>query len=132
MANPFDTLRGMLRNEGSRGYDNKTVSGGLDKYIPAFEQQARRAQFDEGLIDEVVAWIKAYSGLAPEQRTEAIKTLLPKLPTTVPRPPQQPAKPPDLNEARPSPKPVPPSERPTAREPAARAVTQDIAAAPRV
>lgn len=105
MTNPFDTLRGMLKNEGTRGYDNQTVRGGLDKYLPAFEQQARNASFDESLIAEAAAWIKDYGALAPEQRAEAIRAIIPKLATALPRPqpqsqsapprpPERPAEPP--------------------------------------
>src|SRR3990172_13274414 len=94
MANPFDILRGMLRNENTRGYDNRTVSGGLDKYIPAFEQQARKASFDEALIAEVAAWIRDYGTPTPEKRAEAIKAFAPTLPTSLPKSQPQPARPP--------------------------------------
>ncbi len=68
MANPFDTLRGMLKNEGSRGYDNQIIRGGLDKFIPAFEQQARKANFDDAIIAETTQWLQAYGNLTTEQR----------------------------------------------------------------
>jgi len=76
----------MLRNEGTRGYDNKTVSGGLGKFVPAFEQQARKSGFDDAVIAEAVAWMRDYGSLAPEQRAEAAKAFLPKLPTAPPKP----------------------------------------------
>ncbi len=147
MANPFDILRGMLRNEGTRGYDNRTVSGGLDKYIPAFEQQARKASFDEALIAEVAAWIRDYGTLAPEQRAEAIKAFAPKLPTSLPKPqPQlQPARTPQPVQSpvpRPSQeqRPPRPPQPPSAPEPLPqRSVgtgktefTQDVEAAPKM
>ncbi len=149
MANPFDILRGMLRNEGSRGHDNKTVSGGLDKYIPAFEQQARKAGVDEALITEVAAWLRSYGALTPEQRPEAIATLLPKLPasgafrpprTNSNRPSQPAAGPPSTASragapaAKPQPSPAEIKSSPAAHEPAVQnqktAFTQNIEAAP--
>jgi ATP-dependent DNA helicase RecG len=119
MANPFDTLRGMLKNEISRGYDNQIVRGGLDKYSPAFEQQARKANFDEALIAETLAWLKSYGGLTPEQRAEAIKEFLPKLPTALPKPAIASA-PPPVNRPTPpppQPKPTPAPQRPPPPQP---------------
>ncbi len=115
MANPFDTLRGMLKNEGTRAYDNRSVTGGLDKFIPAFEQQARKASFDEALIAEVSAWMRDYGTLTPEQRPEAIKTLLAKLPSQPARPTPRPEPP------RPQPQPERTERRDERREPNPRA-----------
>jgi ATP-dependent DNA helicase RecG len=129
MANPFDTLRGMLKNEGTRGYDNRTVSGGLDKFIPAFEQQARKANFDEAVIVEAVTWMREYSALAPEQRVEAIKAFLPKLPAAPPRPqPARPPQPPPQPRPESQPQTTAPPERPIAN--GTTAFTQDVAAVP--
>ena len=123
MANPFDTLRGMLKNEGTRGYDNRTVSGGLDKFVPAFEQQARKANFEEALITETATWIREYSTLAPELRAEAVKALLLKLPAAPPR--QQPTRPP---QPPPQPQPAVAPEKPI--ENGTTAFTQDVAPTP--
>ncbi|MEK6573982.1 MAG: ATP-dependent DNA helicase RecG [Chloroflexota bacterium] len=145
MANPFDILRGMLRNENTRGYDNRTVSGGLDKYIPAFEQQTRKASFDDALIAEVAAWIRDYGTLTPEQRAEAIKAFAPTLPTSLPKPQPQPARTPQpvQSPARRPPqeqRPPRPPQLPSAPEPLPqRSVgngktefTQDVEAAPKM
>lgn len=128
MVNPFDTLRGMLKNESSRGYDNQIVRGGLDKYSPAFEQQARKANFAEALIADTLAWLKTYGNLAPEQRAEAIKEFLPKLPTALPKPASAP---PPVNRPAPQPRvPTPPVTKPV--EQRKTEFTQDVAAAPTV
>jgi ATP-dependent DNA helicase RecG len=115
MTDPFDTLRKILQNEASRGHDNRGMVGGVDKFAPAFEQQARNAQADPVLIEQVVNWLKQYPALSPDERARAMKDLLAQLPASMPAPgmrstttPPQPAK---LTPVRP-PQPVAPSATP--------------------
>ncbi len=91
MTNPFETLRKILQNEAARGYDDKGMVGGIDKFIPAFEQQARKANVEEALIAEVVGWMKQYSTLSMEDRAKAMSDLLARLPMAVPSPQRPPA-----------------------------------------
>ncbi len=86
MPTPFDTLRKILQNESSRGYDNKGMIGGLDKYAPVLEQQARAAGADPALLDEIIGLMKNYGSLAPENRPDAVKALLAQLPQPAPPP----------------------------------------------
>jgi ATP-dependent DNA helicase RecG len=91
MTNPFETLRKILQNEAARGYDNKGMVGGIDKFIPAFEGQARKAGVEEALIADVVGWMKQYSALSTEDRAKAMSDLLARLPVAVPAPQRPPA-----------------------------------------
>src|SRR3989304_4534983 len=86
MPTPFDTLRKILQNESSRGYDNKGMIGGLDKYVPVLEQQARTAGVDAAVLDEIIGLMKNYGSLAPENRPDAVKALLAQLPQSAPAP----------------------------------------------
>ena len=103
MTNPFETLRKILQNEAARGYDNKGMVGGIDKFIPAFEQQARKANVEEALIAEVVGWMRQYAALSLEDRAKAMSDLLARLPVAVPSP-QRPTEP-NTSRNRPSPSP---------------------------
>ena len=97
MINPFETLRKILENELSRGCDNRAVTGGLDKFAPAFENQARSVNADAVAVDEFVNWLKNYSYTPQERRADSIKVIIARLtvlapPTPLPR--YQPPRPP--------------------------------------
>ncbi|MBI3241718.1 MAG: ATP-dependent DNA helicase RecG [Chloroflexi bacterium] len=114
MTNPFETLRKILQNEAARGYDNKGMVGGIDKFIPAFEQQARNAGLDEALIADVVAWMKNYQATPLDDRAKAMSDLLARLPvaTTTPPTPRPAAQPP----ARPAPSRPAPTQQPSQQQ----------------
>lgn len=110
MINPFETLRKILENELSRGCDNKAVTGGLDKFAPAFENQARNANADAAAIDEFVNWLKNYNYTPQERRADSIKVIIARLtaltPPTPPARPQPPRPPTPPVQPQPTPKPV--------------------------
>jgi ATP-dependent DNA helicase RecG len=121
MSNPFETLRKILENELSRGCDNKAVTGGLDKFAPAFENQARSANADVAAVDEFVNWLKNYSYTPPERRADSIKVIITRLTALAPpaphprhqppRPPTPPPQPPAIPKpvAESTPQPTPPA-----------------------
>ena len=80
MSSPIENLRKILHNEAERGYDNAAIIGGLDKMIPFWEPQARKADLDTALIEDVLAWLRGYPGLALDERKKAMHELAERLP----------------------------------------------------
>jgi ATP-dependent DNA helicase RecG len=125
MINPFETLRKILENELSRGCDNKAVTGGLDRFAPAFQNQARSVNADAAAVDEFVNWLKNYGYTPQERRADSIKVIIARLNTLAaptlpsrppaPRPPTSPA----------SPAPTPKTENESARPSAAPLAAKD-------
>ncbi len=111
MANPFDTLRKILNNEAARGYDNKGIIGGLDKYVPLLQQQAQAAGAEPAVVADVVDRLQRYPGLPGSDRAAAIAELLTRLPASMPAAPRPPVTPPSVTQP---PEPVErPPQRPT-------------------
>lgn len=61
--------------EVSRGYDNNSVVGGLDRMLDHWAAEARSEGLDETLIEAVNSRIRDYPRLSPSSRAEALEGL---------------------------------------------------------
>ena len=87
MPSPIENLRKILHTEAERGYDNAAIIGGLDKMIAFWEPQARKAELDTALVEDVLAWLRHYPGLALEERKKTMHELAERLPLADVSPP---------------------------------------------
>ncbi len=94
MPSPIDKLQKFFRLEAERGYDNRAVVGGLDKILPAWEQEARSGQLPQELLDAVAAGLNEYPQLEPDARAGLLQQLMERLqaarPTVESTPERQP------------------------------------------
>jgi len=70
MLSSVDKIQKFFKLEKERGYDNRAVVGGLDKILPAWEQEARANHLDDELIQLILAGLMSYPSLEPQQRAE--------------------------------------------------------------
>ncbi len=76
MPSPIEKLQKFFRLESERGYDNKAVVGGLDKILPAWEREAREAQYPEALLTAVAEGLQQYPQLEPAGREALLHSLV--------------------------------------------------------
>lgn len=76
MQSSIEKLQKFFRLEVERGYDNRAVVGGLDKILPAWENEARANNLDDELIQVVTNGLKTYPSLDPEKRAEMLSQLI--------------------------------------------------------
>jgi hypothetical protein len=95
-------LTKILQTEAQRGYDNKSILGGLDKLANFWPTKAQQAGVDSTLITELTIWLQTYPQLGLAERQielqgwlEALKNMLDPgdtpPPTPVPAPVADPA-----------------------------------------
>jgi ATP-dependent DNA helicase RecG len=99
---PIEHLTKILQTEAQRGYDNKSILGGLDKLANFWPTKAQQAGVDSTLITELTIWLQTYPQLGLAERQielqgwlEALKNMLDPgdtpPPTPVPAPVADPA-----------------------------------------
>lgn len=76
MLSSIEKLQKFFRLEIERGYDNRAVVGGLDKILPAWENEARQNQIGDDIIQTVITGLQSYPTLEPEARAETIAGLM--------------------------------------------------------
>jgi ATP-dependent DNA helicase RecG len=76
MLSSIDKLLKFFKLEVERGYDNRAVVGGLDKILPAWENEARANNLSDEIIQVVVTGLTSYPDLDPPQRAETINRLI--------------------------------------------------------
>jgi len=76
MLSSIDKILKFFKLEIERGYDNRAVVGGLDKILPAWENEARSNHLAEEHIQSVLNGLRAYPSLTPEQRAETLSQLI--------------------------------------------------------
>jgi ATP-dependent DNA helicase RecG len=76
MASPVEKLLKFFRLESERGYDNRAVVGGLDKILPSWNSEAREANLDPNLIEEVSRRLGDYNSLTVDGRAESLQSLI--------------------------------------------------------
>lgn len=76
MLSSIEKLKKYIKLERERGYDNRAIVGGLDKVVPAWENDARADLVDENLIEMIVQHLHQYPLQEPEQRKGALEHLL--------------------------------------------------------
>jgi ATP-dependent DNA helicase RecG len=82
MVSVIETLIKMLRNEAGMGYQDQCVQGGFKNFSPAWSQNARNESVSEPLFLQVTDWLSRYHDLAPDQRKQALQSLLQELEST--------------------------------------------------
>lgn len=75
MLSSVEKLQKFFRLETERGYDNRAVVGGLDKILPAWENEARSNQLSDEIIQAITQGLRSYPSLEPAQRAEAIAAM---------------------------------------------------------
>jgi ATP-dependent DNA helicase RecG len=76
MPSPLEKLQKFLRLEAERGYDNRAVVGGLNKILPAWENDARKENVNETLLQTISARLNQYPEMNLQQRATSIRELL--------------------------------------------------------
>lgn len=89
MSSCVDKLNRFLRLEAERGYDNRAVVGGLDKFIPAWEKESGLEKLDPSLIEAVLNFLKTYDELGLEARQSSIQSILKLLQPYLPQSPSR-------------------------------------------
>ena len=82
MSSPFENLSNMLNQEKQRGYDNKTVMGGLerlaDTWAPKAVTEVSTTQ-ERLLIEQFAALVRRYPSMGAEDRARLIEEMLVKI-----------------------------------------------------
>ncbi len=68
----IDKLVKFLRLEADRGFDNRSVLGGLDRMLDPWQSEARETGVPETIIQVVVSRLRDYPQLTPGSRQEAL------------------------------------------------------------
>lgn len=72
----IDKLHRFLRLESERGYDNRAVVGGLEKFLPAWENESLAENVDSALRERVKKFIADYTTQEPDNRSLSIQSLM--------------------------------------------------------
>ena len=75
MPSSIDKLLKILKLETELGYDNRAVVGGLEKFLPNWENEARSSGINSDLIQTVISKIEEYRDLDSEGRSTLITDL---------------------------------------------------------
>jgi len=70
------SLAKYLNLEKKRGYDNRSVLGGLSKILPSWKQTAYQDNLDPETLNKIIAGLETYDQLSQAQREHTIETLL--------------------------------------------------------
>ena len=82
MSSPFENLTKILSQERHRGYDNKTVVGGLDRLSDIWAGRAAslvNSSEERSLIEEIAGLLRRYPELEVSERAALIETILGKV-----------------------------------------------------
>ncbi|HTP00355.1 MAG TPA: ATP-dependent DNA helicase RecG [Anaerolineales bacterium] len=90
MQPSLERLRKIFGQERVRGFDNKSIIGGLAKMLDYWEGEARADGINEDVIQAVVQRLRSYEGLTPESRGDALKGLWKRISETYPEASQRP------------------------------------------
>ena len=86
VLSPTEKLKRFLTLEIKRGYDNRGVVGGLDKFQPNWQKEAVTAGIPFELVERVNTFLTNYSAKDVEQRKKEIGEILPLLPEPTAKP----------------------------------------------
>jgi ATP-dependent DNA helicase RecG len=76
MPSSLEKLQKFLRLEAERGYDNRAVVGGLNKILPGWENDARKENVNETILQAVTTRLNQYPEFNLQQRATTIRELL--------------------------------------------------------
>jgi ATP-dependent DNA helicase RecG len=91
MQPSLEKLRKFFGLEREKGYENTAIIGGLARMLDYWEAEARAENVKEEIVQAVVQRLRAYEGLSPVSRAEALKGLWKRLAETYPEAAQRPA-----------------------------------------
>jgi ATP-dependent DNA helicase RecG len=80
----IDKLLKFLRLEADRGYDNRSVLGGLDQMLEPWQEEARQQEVPEAVIQVVVSRLRDYPQLTPASRQEVLRGIRARLRSAYP------------------------------------------------
>ncbi len=90
MQPSLEKLRKFFGQERNRGFDNKSIIGGLAKMLDYWEGEARADGIREDVIQAVIQRLRSYDGLSPESRADALRGLWKRISETYPEAGQRP------------------------------------------
>ena len=96
----IDKLYRFLRLESERGYDNRAVVGGLDKFLPAWQKESLAENIEPVLSNRVQKFLTDYVNQDPDARSLSIQSVM------VDLKPFLSSQTPPARTTRPSPKPI--------------------------
>jgi ATP-dependent DNA helicase RecG len=68
-----------LRLEADRGFDNRAVVGGIQRMLDPWQDEARKTNLPDKVIDVVITSLQEYSDLSPQSRQATLSDLWSKL-----------------------------------------------------
>ncbi len=86
MISPVEKLRKFLALEQKRNFDNRAVTGGLEKFLPIWQRESATAGVPVELNESVTVFLNAYADKSPEERKAAVAAVMGQLPAPEPRP----------------------------------------------
>ena len=75
MPSPVVKLQKIINLEANRGFDNRSVVGGFEKFIPIWENEARFSGVDPDIIQQVVDSLRSYVSADSAGRSRIISQL---------------------------------------------------------
>lgn len=76
MSSALEKIRKFLKLEIERGYDNRAVVGGLDKIIPAWEQEAHQEGLPSTVIRQICDKLSQYPSYSNDLREKIVQEIL--------------------------------------------------------
>ena len=76
MFKSIEKLVKILTHEANGGYANRTIIGGLEKFLPAWLDEASKESLPTELLVTIEDFLKNYPTLASQQRSESVNKLL--------------------------------------------------------
>ena len=80
MLSPVEKLRKFLALEQKRNYDNRAVTGGLEKFLPIWQKESATAGVSPEINASVTAFLTSYVEKDTEARQNAVAEILAMLP----------------------------------------------------
>lgn len=76
MSSALEKIKKFLKLESERGFDNRAVVGGLDKIIPAWEQEAIQEGLPASVVSRICEKLAQYPSLNTDQREHTVREIL--------------------------------------------------------
>ncbi len=75
MSPALEKIKKFLNLEIERGFDNRAVVGGLDKIIPAWQQEAYREGVSSSVVQQICKRLSQYPSLSTELREKTVEEI---------------------------------------------------------
>ncbi len=80
MISPVEKLRKFLALEQKRNFDNRAVTGGLNKFLPIWQKESATAGVPVELNEAVTAFLDTYADKDTEERRTSVSAIMAQLP----------------------------------------------------